>query len=137
MRPLYSLGKKLAQMANLDFDVSALTALRTYLFPNYSGTIALMPTLNMQTGTSYTLVSNDENNMVGMNNASANTVTIPLNSTVKSVLIGRYGVGVTTIQAAAGVYINGIYGGSKIIAGQYQALLILQVSSNVYWIPNS
>jgi len=33
-------------MANLDFDVSALTALRTYLFPNKSGTVACVDDVN-------------------------------------------------------------------------------------------
>lgn len=63
-------------------------------------------TINHQTGTLYTLVLSDV--IVQMDNAAANTITIPPNSSVafhttKKILIQQYGAGATTITAGTGV----------------------------------
>jgi len=65
--------------------------------------------VNAQTGTTYTLVIGDEY-LIGitMNNASANTITIPTNALVAfpigtTILITQLGAGATTIAAAGGV----------------------------------
>lgn len=65
-------------------------------------------TANPQTGTSYTLVLADAGKAVEMNNAAANTVTIPPTSSVAfpvgTVLeVVQVGAGQTTIVAGAGV----------------------------------
>jgi hypothetical protein len=57
---------------------------------------------NLQTGTTYELVIGDAGKIVEMNNASANTLTIPANASVAfpvdtRIDVVQYGVGQTTI----------------------------------------
>jgi hypothetical protein len=64
-------------------------------------------TANTQTGTSYTLVLGDAGKCVEMNNASANTLTIPLNASVgfpTGTVIELYqvGAGQTTVAITGG-----------------------------------
>ena len=66
---------------------------------------------NTQTGTSYTLVLSDAGKVIEMNNASANTATVPPNSSVAFLIgtvleVAQYGAGQTTIVAGAGVTIR-------------------------------
>ena len=68
-------------------------------------------TLNSQTGTSYTLVIGDAGKMVTMNNASANTLTVPPNSSVAFAVgtvvnIASIGAGQTTVAQGSGVTIG-------------------------------
>lgn len=72
-----------------------------------------IPTINTQTGTAYTCVLADANAYIRMNNASANTVTIPPNSSVAfpvgtSITVRQIGAGATTLVAGAGVTINNV-----------------------------
>jgi len=67
--------------------------------------------VNVQTGTEYTLVLSDAFKMVTMDNADANTLTVPPNSAVAfpantRIDIGQDGAGQTTIVAGAGVTIR-------------------------------
>lgn len=60
---------------------------------------------------SYTLALSDADKIVEMNVASANNLTVPLNSSVAfpvgtQILIKQYGAGQTTIVATGGVTIN-------------------------------
>lgn len=69
---------------------------------------AVAVTANTQTGTTYTLVLGDAGKVVEMNNASANVLTIPPNSSVAfptgTVLeVCQYGAGQTTISPGSGV----------------------------------
>lgn len=68
-------------------------------------------TWNFQIGTSYTLALSDSGGLVEMDNSSANTVTVPANSTVSfpvgtEVSVVQYGGGTTSIAAASGVTIR-------------------------------
>jgi hypothetical protein len=70
--------------------------------------------INAQTS-SYTLVLGDKNKMVEMYNASANTLTIPLNSSVAfdigtTITVLQTGAGQTTIAGTGGVTVNGTPG---------------------------
>lgn len=81
---------------------------------------------NAQTGTSYTLALADAGKVVERNNASANTTTVPPNSSVAfpiGTLIEVYQglAGTSTIVAGAGVTIRS-RGGSLVSAGQYATL---------------
>ena len=72
---------------------------------------ALYPSTNAQTGTSYTLVLGDAGKYVEMNNASANVLTVPLNSSVAfptgtEITIIQTGAGTTTITPTAGVTVD-------------------------------
>jgi len=76
-----------------------------------SGYAPLSVTTNAQTGTSYTLVLADNGRYVEMNNASANTLTVPPNSSVAypvgtQVTVVQTGAGITTISPGSGVTIN-------------------------------
>lgn len=84
--------------------------------------------LNTQTGTAYTLVIGDAGYIVEMNNAAANTLTVPPNSSVAFPLntridVVQYGAGQTTIAAGAGVTIRS--NGAKLkISAQYTGVTL-------------
>jgi len=66
---------------------------------------------NAQTGTTYTLVAGDQSAVITMSNASANTLTIPTNSSVAFpigtvILIYMLGAGTTTITGDTGVTVT-------------------------------
>jgi hypothetical protein len=115
-----ALGDKLVAQ-----DVSDSDNLKVILAQDYV-TFAGNGADNNQTGTSYTLVIADgENVPVFMNNASANTLTIPPNSGVAfavgtKIAVCMEGSGVTTILGDTGVTVNGTSAGSVVINNQYQ-----------------
>ena len=95
--------------------------------------------VNAQSGTSYTLVIGDAFKTVTMNNASANTLTIPTNASVAFSVGDRIdvvmlGAGTTTITGASGVTLNGVAspttGGA--IAAQYAAASCLKIATDTW-----
>ena len=85
-------------------------------------TALLAVPVNTQTA-SYTLVLADAGKVVEVNNASANTLTIPPNSSVAfpvgtMVTARQYGAGTTTLTAGAGVTLRS-FGSALTMAGQY------------------
>lgn len=83
----------------------------------------MVASINTQTGTSYTLVASDINKIVEMNNGSANTLTVPPNSSVEFPIgtridVVQYGAGTTTIAQGAGVTIRS-KDSALDISGQY------------------
>ena len=91
--------------------------------------------VNSQTGTSYTLALTDRGQTVTMNNASANTLTVPLSSAVdfdigSVVAVIQIGSGTTSITAASGVTLNGSAAGSGDIQTQYQGVALLKVGTD-------
>jgi hypothetical protein len=91
---------------------------------------------NAQTGTSYTLVLTDAGKMVTMTNGSANTLTVPANSSVAFPVntrldIIQYGAGQTTIAAAGGVTIYS--SGSKLkLTGQYSGASLWKKATDTW-----
>jgi hypothetical protein len=91
---------------------------------------------NAQTGTTYTLVLTDAGKMVTMTNASANTLTVPPNSSVAFAVNTRidliqYGAGNTTVAAGAGVTIYS--SGSKLkLSGQYSGASLWKKSTDTW-----
>ena len=91
---------------------------------------------NAQTGTTYTLVLTDAGKMITMTNASSNTLTIPLNSSVAFPIntridIIQYGAGQTTIAATGGVTIYS--SGSKLkLTGQYSGASLWKKSTDTW-----
>lgn len=91
---------------------------------------------NAQTGTTYTLVLSDAGKMVTMTNGSANTLTVPPNSSVAFPVNTRidliqYGAGQTTVAAGAGVTIYS--SGSKLkITGQYSGASLWKKASDTW-----
>ena len=93
--------------------------------------------ISAQTGTTYTLVIGDRGQVVTMNNASANTVTIPTNASVafdtgSVVTVIQIGAGDTTVEGATGVTVNGTSGGSVTISNQYQGVSLLKIASDTW-----
>lgn len=92
--------------------------------------------INAQTGTTYTLVIGDKGKLVTMSNASANTLTVPPNSSVafavNSVLyIEMTGAGTTTIAEGAGVTINS-KDSALDISGQYGQAALIKTATDVW-----
>lgn len=90
--------------------------------------------VNTQTGTAYTLDITDKGKVVEMNNASANTLTVPPNAdeafAVKTRIdIVQYGAGQTTIAAGSGVTIRSKDSNLKISA-QYGAASLYKRGTN-------
>lgn len=97
---------------------------------------AQLLTYNAQTGTTYTLALTDANLGVSMNNASANTLTVPPNSSVafvigSQIVVLQLGAGATTIAAGAGVTINSP-GGLLQLAGQYAQIVLEKTATNTW-----
>lgn len=93
-------------------------------------------TQNFQTGTAYTLALADLAGIVEMNNAAANTVTVPPTSSVNFpagwwTTVRQWGAGQTSIAQGAGVTINA-YGGGLKLAGRYAEATLTHRGTNVW-----
>ena len=141
-------GTELVELVQSGSNVKALlSAIKTYIVNGYltaataastyattssltSGLLAnLTPTINTQTGTSYTLLTadNDGKSYVRMTNSSANTVTITTALT-KPVSISQQGAGTTTLVAGAGVTLNG----TLAFTAQHQTKTVIPIGSGVF-----
>ena len=101
------------------------------------GKSGITRTVNAQTGTAYTLVIGDAGNVVTMDNAAANTLTIPTNASVAFALgtqidIVQIGAGATTVDGDTGVTVNGISGGGAAINAQLNAVTILKLATDTW-----
>lgn len=88
-----------------------------------------------QTGTTYTLAIDDLD--LTMNNASANTVTIPTNASVAFpvntvISVIQLGAGTTTITGDTGVTVNGTSAGSVSIGTQYGGAVLLKTATDTW-----
>jgi hypothetical protein len=87
------------------------------------------------TGTSKTLVLTDANTYQQCDNASAQTVAIPLNNSV-AIPVGswitfeQHGAGQVTLDADSGVSLNGIDGGSIKVAERWNAIMLRKIGTN-------
>ena len=94
-------------------------------------------TTNRQTA-SYTLVLSDADKLVEINNASANNLTVPLNSSVAfstgtQILLAQYGAGQTTIVATSGVTIRS--NGAKLkLNAQYSGATLIKIAENDWYL---
>jgi hypothetical protein len=92
---------------------------------------------NRQTA-SYTLVIGDADKLVEINNASANNLTVPLNSSVAfatgtQILLAQYGAGQTTIVATSGVTIRS--NGAKLkLNAQYSGATLIKIDTNEWYL---
>lgn len=91
---------------------------------------------NAQTGTTYTLVLTDAGKMVTLSNASAITLTVPLNSSVAfptntRIDLLQYGAGQVTIAAAGGVTIYSKASALKLSA-QYAGATLWKKASDTW-----
>ena len=93
--------------------------------------------INVQTGTAYTLILSDKGKLVTMDNASANTATIPANASVAFgvgtiIDITQLGAGITTVLGDTGVTVNGVSAGSKAITIQYGNAKLTKIATDTW-----
>jgi len=92
---------------------------------------------NRQTA-SYTLVLSDADKLVETNVASANNLTVPLNSSVAfstgtQILLAQYGAGQTTIVATSGVTVRS--NGAKLkLNAQYSGATLIKIDTNEWYL---
>lgn len=89
--------------------------------------------------TNYTLALVDRQKKILSNSTINNTITIPLNATIAFplgalVAISSINTGVTTIQVAAGVTLNGVSGGSCSISNTYSGISLLKIGTDAWLI---
>jgi len=101
-----------------------------------SGVLQETITTNRQTA-SYSLVLADRGKLVEMNVASANTLTVPLNSSIafpigSKIDVTQYGAGATTITATSGVTIRSFTSYLK-LAGQYAACTLVKIGTDEWY----
>ena len=98
---------------------------------------AKLITTNRQTA-SYTLVLSDADKLVEMNVATANDLTIPLNSSVAfatgtQILLAQYGAGQTTIVPTSGVTVRS--NGSKLkLNVQYSGATLIKIGTDEWYL---
>lgn len=99
-------------------------------------------TLNAQTGTTYTFVLTDNRNkLITASNASAQTYTIPLNSSVafpigSMINIIQIGAGQVTIQGAGGVTVasSAATASAPKLRVQYSAATLIKVGTDSWYV---
>ena len=92
--------------------------------------------INAQTGTTYTLVAGDLNDLVTLSNASAITLTVPPSvfSANDVINIAQIGAGQVTLAQGAGVTINstGATATAPKLRAQYSSASIICTASNTF-----
>lgn len=99
-----------------------------------TGQAGVLGGINTQVGAAYTLVLGDRGKVIEMNNAAANTLTIPLNADAAfpigtQITVIQLGAGQTTIAATAGVTLNAL-GGALKLSAQYAAASLYKRGTN-------
>jgi len=103
-----------------------------------SGTLATRAysAINAQTGTTYEFVAGDVSQFVTFNNASAITVTVPVNADV-AIAVGeridcqQIGAGAVTFTPEGGVTLNA-FGSDLTSAGQWAAFQLIKTATDVW-----
>lgn len=115
------------------------TGTNVYTFPTTASTLSrTTKVFNRQTA-SYTLVLTDKDDTtVEMNVASANNLTIPLNSSVAfpigtHIMLAQYGAGQTTIVPTSGVTVRST-GNKMKLTGQYSVAFLLKVGTDEWYL---
>jgi len=114
------------------------TADRTITLPDATGTVALKDIeLSSQTA-SYTLVAADAGKLVEVSNASANTLTVPPNSSVAfdvgtQIVVVQQGAGATTVTAGAGVTLRS-KDSALAIDGQYASAALIKRATDEWYV---
>jgi len=94
-------------------------------------------TINADTSTALDLALTDAGQIVTMDNASANVLTIKPDATVAFVVgtvieVVQIGAGVTTITADTGVILNGVSTGSGAISARYAGVSLLKIDTDTW-----
>ena len=133
-----TLDKAAVGLNNVDNTSDANKPVSTATQTELDTKVDSLITLNNQTGTTYTLVLTDKDKLIEMENAAANTLTVPLNSSVAfdvgtQILIVQKDAGTTTIAAAAGVTL--LSKDSNLdIGGQYGAATCIKIATDTWYV---
>lgn len=89
--------------------------------------------VNAQTGTSYTFVLTDQGKVVTLSNASAVSVSVPLNSSVAfptntHISLVNLGAGLVTVAGVSGVTVNG----SSLTLAQYDVATLIKLGTDTW-----
>lgn len=92
--------------------------------------------INTQTSATYTLVLADAHRLVIRSNSSANTVTVPTNTSVAfpvgtQITVVQTGTGTTSIAAAGGVTINSADDATALRV-RYSACSLVKIDTNIW-----
>ena len=116
----------------------SFTASQVLTAAEHNALATAMIAINAQTGATYTAVLTDDGKLVTMSNASANTITIPPNSSVAygigtQINIAQLGAGNTSIVAGAGVTLNS--DGAKLkLNAQYAVATCVKTDTNTWFV---
>jgi hypothetical protein len=115
---------------------TAITSVGTLTSLTVSGGLVAPLAINPQTGTTYTFVLADAGKMVTSSNGSAQTLTVPPNSSVAyatgtQIIVQAIGSGTATLAEGSGVTINS-KDDNKDIDGQYAAATLIKTATNVW-----
>jgi hypothetical protein len=132
-----TLNKTAVGLGNVDNTSDANKPVSTAQQTALDGKTNKLITTNRQTA-SYTLVLGDADKLVEMNVATANDLTIPLNSSVAfptgtQILLAQYGAGQTTIVATSGVTVRS--SGAKLkLTGQYSGATLIKIDTDEWYL---
>ena len=132
-----TLNKTAVGLGNVDNTTDANKPVSTATQTALDAKTNKLVTTNRQTA-SYTLVIGDADKLVEINNASANNLTVPLNSSVAfstgtQILLAQYGAGQTTIVATSGVTIRS--NGAKLkLNAQYSGATLIKIAENEWYL---
>lgn len=126
---------------SIDTGVTAdLTTAQTFTNKTLTAPVINL-SLNAQTGTTYTFVLADNGKLVTASNASAQTYTIPLNSSVAyavgaQINLIQIGAGQVTIVGAGGVTVasNAATSSSPKCRNQYAAATLIKVATDTWYV---
>ena len=132
-----TLNKTAVGLGNLDNTSDANKPVSTAQQTALDAKTNKLITTNRQTA-SYTLVLSDADKLVEMNVATANNLTIPLNSSVAfstgtQILLAQYGAGQTTIVSTSGVTVRS-NGGKLKLNAQYSGATLIKIDTNEWYL---
>ena len=121
---------------NVQDGAAALGVTSTTAFRGDHGNALRYPSINEQTGASYTLVLADDGKLVDMNNASAQTLTVPPNSSVAfptgtQVIVRQKGAGRVSVAPGSGVTLQSADSARKTRV-QHSVLTLLKVATDTW-----
>jgi len=126
-----AISKLFSQFSVLETEVDNVSASASTLSDRFSNVV-----YSEKTGTSYTLALSDSGQIVYANNANANTITVPPNSSVAfpvgaKIDVVQTGAGTTTIAAGSGVTINSADSALG-IGAQYGAATLVKTDTDTW-----
>lgn len=109
-----------------------------YLMADGSVTTGSALTITNRQTASYTLALTDADKLVEMNVATANNLTVPLNSSIAFAIgtkidLAQYGAGQTTVVATSGVTVRSA-GGALKLALQYSGASLVKIATNEWYL---